>query len=139
MFRVLSRIVPRIIPRIVSQELTQKLFQTMSQRSLQKRSALNLPQKIETEKALSLIGYIRKQYETGKNSYYMYERHLKNTFPVYIIKVCSVKKDTKLNQVFCLIKVQKSFSFFYLNFTWLYGSWHHQRIMKKYPFWKHES
>ena len=32
-------------------------------------------------------------------------------------KLCSVKKDTKLNQVFCLIKRPKSFSFFCLNFT----------------------
>ena len=29
--------------------------------------------------------------------------------------------------------------FFYLHFTWLYGSWHPQRILKKYPFWKYAS
>ena len=29
--------------------------------------------------------------------------------------------------------------FFYLHFTWLYGSWHLQRILKKYPFWKYDS
>ena len=57
----------------------------------------------------------------------------------FLHKVCSVKKETKLNQVFCLIKVQKSFSFSYLNFTWFYGSWHHKRILNKYPFWKHGS
>ena len=29
--------------------------------------------------------------------------------------------------------------FFYLHFTWLYDSWHFQRIWKKYPFWKYDS
>ena len=36
-------------------------------------------------------------------------------------------------------KVQKLCLFFYLHFTWLYGSWHPQRILKKYPFWKYAS
>ena len=29
--------------------------------------------------------------------------------------------------------------FLYLHFTWLYGSWNHQRILKKHPFWKYDS
>ena len=28
--------------------------------------------------------------------------------------------------------------FLYLHFTWLYGSWNHQRILKKHPFWKYD-
>ena len=30
-------------------------------------------------------------------------------------------------------------SFLYLHFTWLYGSWNHQRILKKHPFWNYDS
>ena len=30
-------------------------------------------------------------------------------------------------------------SFSCLHFTWSYGSWHPQRILKKYPFWKYDS
>ena len=56
-----------------------------------------------------------------------------------VYKLCSVKKDTRLNQVFYLIKSSGIIFIFYLDFTWLYGSWHHQRILKKYPFWKHDS
>ena len=52
------------------------------------------------------------------------------------IKLCSVKKDTKLNQVSCLIKSSETMFIFYLNFIWYYGSWHHQRILKKIPILK---
>ena len=29
--------------------------------------------------------------------------------------------------------------FLYLHFTWLYGSWNHQRILKKHTFWKYDN
>ena len=45
-----------------------------------------------------------------------------------VYKLCSVKKDTRLNQVFYLIKSSGIIFIFYLDFTWLYGSWQHQRI-----------
>ena len=54
-------------------------------------------------------------------------------------KVCPVENNTNLNSIFCLLKGQKLILFLYLHFTWLCGSWHHQRILKKYPFWKCES
>ena len=34
-------------------------------------------------------------------------------------------------QFFCLIKSSILILFFYLHFTWLCGSWHHKRILKK--------
>ena len=40
----------------------------------------------------------------------------------HLHKLCSVKKDTKLNQVFCLIKSSEIIFIFYLHFTLLYGS-----------------
>ena len=65
---------------------------------------------------------------------------VKHYWTAYAYKLCSVKKDTKINQVFCLIKSSEIiFIFFTWIYTWLYGSWHHQRILKKYPFWKHAS
>ena len=53
-------------------------------------------------------------------------------------KLCLVKKDTKFNQVFCLIKSPEIIFIFYQNFTWLYGARNHQRILKKYPFLKYD-
>ena len=57
----------------------------------------------------------------------------------FVSKVCPIENNTNLNSIFCLIKVQKLILFFHLHFTWLCGSWHHQRILKKYPFWKNDS
>ena len=49
------------------------------------------------------------------------------------------KNNTNFNSIFCLIKSSKLILFFYLHFTWISGSWHHQRILKKWPFWKNDS
>ena len=38
-----------------------------------------------------------------------------------------------------MMKSSESISFFYLHFTWLFGSWNHQRTLKKQPFWKYYS
>ena len=63
-----------------------------------------------------------------------YYRHLKEA------KLCLVKKDTKIDSNFLFNeKFRNHFNFFTWISTWLYGSWHHQTILKKYPFWKHDS
>ena len=38
-----------------------------------------------------------------------------------------------------MVYSSENISFLYLHFTWLYGSWNHQRILKKHPFWKYDS
>ena len=45
----------------------------------------------------------------------------------------------KYYQKFINKKFRNCLYFFNLHFTWLYGSWHPQRILKKYPFWKYAS
>ena len=60
-------------------------------------------------------------------------------YSFYCSKVCPIENNTHLHSLFCLLKVQKLILFFHLHFTWLCGSWHHQRIFKKYPFWKNDS
>jgi hypothetical protein len=54
-------------------------------------------------------------------------------------KVWTIKNNTNFNSIFCLIKCSKLILFFYLHFAWLCGSWQHQRIFKKWPFWKNHS
>ena len=49
------------------------------------------------------------------------------------------KNMTQVNWKFLLMKGSKKYLFFHLHFTWLCGSWHYKRILKKYPFWKYES
>ena len=51
-------------------------------------------------------------------------------------KVCPIENNTNLKSVFCLIKSSKFDLIFYLHFTWLCGSWHHQTILKNSHFEK---
>ena len=48
-------------------------------------------------------------------------------------------KVTTLNSNFLMVYSSENILFLYLHFTWLYGSWNHQRILKKHPFWKYDS
>ena len=48
-------------------------------------------------------------------------------------------KVTTLYSNFLMVYSSENISYLYLHFTWLYGSWNHQRILKKHPFWKYDS
>ena len=48
-------------------------------------------------------------------------------------------KVTTLNSSFLMVYSSENTLFLYLHFTWLHGSWNHQRIWKKHPFWKYDS
>lgn len=50
-----------------------------------------------------------------------------------------LKKETKVNPLFLSEKKWELTLSFYLHFPWLYGPWKQQRVLKKYPFWKHDS
>ena len=50
-----------------------------------------------------------------------------------------LKKKAKVYPLFLIQKISEITLFFYLHFPWLYGPWQQQRILKKYPFWKHDS
>ena len=41
--------------------------------------------------------------------------------------------------MFLMVYNSENILFLYLHFTCLYGSWNHQRILKKHPFWKYDS
>ena len=45
---------------------------------------------------------------------------------------------TTLNSNYLMVYSSGNILFLYLHFTWLYGSWNHQRILKKHPFWKYD-
>ena len=47
-------------------------------------------------------------------------------------------KVTTLNSNLLTVYSSENILFLYLHFTWVYGSWNHQRILKKHPFWKYD-
>ena len=65
---------------------------------------------------------------------------------IYSLKHCNIEghivwfsiKVTTLNSKFLMVYSSENILFLYLHFTWLYGSWNHQRILKKHPFWKYD-
>ena len=46
-------------------------------------------------------------------------------------EVCTLKNNTNLNPIFCLVKSSKMISFFHLHYTWSYECWYQQRNLKK--------
>ena len=69
----------------------------------------------------------------------MVESNLCPHAPLPAGKDWAVKKVTIPNSTFLMVKSWEIILSFYLHFTWLYGSWNHQRILKKHPFWKYDS
>ena len=47
-------------------------------------------------------------------------------------------KVTTLNSNILMVYISENILFPYLHFTWLYGSWNLQRILKKHLFWKYD-
>ena len=47
-------------------------------------------------------------------------------------------KVTTLNSNFLIVYSSENVLFLYLHLIWLYGSWNHQRTLKKHPFWKYD-
>ena len=45
------------------------------------------------------------------------------------IDIC-MKRETKVNSNFSLLKSSKKYCYFYLHFTWIYGPWSNQTILK---------
>jgi hypothetical protein len=48
-------------------------------------------------------------------------------------------KVTTLNSNFLMVYSSENILFLYLHFTWVYGSWNHQRILDFFFFWKYDS
>ena len=82
---------------------------------------------------------VTKVYVFKKSTCEMFRIFFTCILPKTMWFMKSQKNFENMTAGFLLRSQNKSFSFSYLNFTWLYGSWHHQRILKKYPFWKHDS
>ena len=49
-------------------------------------------------------------------------------------KVCTLKNNTNLNSIFCLVKSSKIDFIFHLHYIWLYGCWYYQEIWKNSHF-----
>jgi hypothetical protein len=62
-----------------------------------------------------------------------------SNFDWFLCKDWRLKKKTKVYSWFWIEKISEIILFFYLHFPWLYEPWQQQRILKKYPFWKHDS
>ena len=56
-----------------------------------------------------------------------------------IIKTGHLKRRQKYLENLLVKNEENNFIFFYLHFTWLYGSWTLLRILKKSLFWKYDS
>ena len=48
-------------------------------------------------------------------------------------------KVTTLSSNSLMVYSSENILFLHLHFIWLYGSWNHQRILKKHSFWKYDS
>ena len=48
-----------------------------------------------------------------------------------LCKEWGLEKETKVNPWFLMVKHSEIILFLHLHFTWLYGSWHPKRILKK--------
>ena len=90
---------------------------------------------------LILVSRVSKHSSSGSGctaQWTKIDTSIRKTKNCFLVKDWILKKQTKVYSRFLLKKFQTSFLFFRLHLLWLWKSWHHQRILKKLPFWKYD-